>query len=138
MRYIQAIISTFRHMRTSISVEWREILFFNILYVWSEWNMWNVHGILCASYVFKLRNSTCWFYLKNKSSHILYASQVQVSFLGQWMRGKSSTSTWLASRVFECIATRTRYSVCLALLQLIYRFKQILVILEIIHFTAQI
>ena len=73
-----------------------------------EWNMWNVHGILCAYYVFKLRNSTCWLYLKNKSSHILYASQVQVSHLGRCMRGKSSTSTWLTSRVFEYIVTWTQ------------------------------
>ena len=58
--------------------------------------------------MFKLRNSTCWLYLKNKSSHIIYASQVQASYLGQCMRGKSSTSTWLASRVFEYIVTWTQ------------------------------
>ena len=52
--------------------------------------------------------TTCWLYLKNKSSQILYASQVQVSYLGQCMRGKSSTSTWLSSRVFEYIVTWTQ------------------------------
>ena len=36
------------------------------------------------------------------------AGQVQVSYLGQCMRGKSSTSTWLTIRVFEYIVTWTQ------------------------------
>ena len=64
---------------------------------------------MCSNYkTTNYKNSTCWLYFKNKSSHILNASQVQVSYLGQCMRGKSRTSTWLTSRVFEYIVTLTQ------------------------------
>ena len=59
---------------------------------------------MCSNY----KTFTCWLYLKKKSSHILYASQIQISYLGQCMRGKSSTSTWLTSKVFEYIVTWTQ------------------------------
>ena len=65
---------------------------------------WHVVRILCV----QITKLYLLIILKNKSSHILYASQVQVSYLGQCMRGKSSTSTWLTSRVLEYIVTWTQ------------------------------
>ena len=69
--------------------------------------MWNVHGILCASCVFKSQNSTCWLYLK--TSQVTSSMQVKyksATWVNVWGAMKSSISTWL--RVSENIVTWTQ------------------------------